>query len=824
MNNDTDPEGNDFTVTDFTQPQNGTVTENPDGTLTYLPDPGYSGTDVFTYTICDDGNPVACDEAVVIITIEEQPDNTVTANDDTATTDENTNVDIEVCSNDFDAEGDNFEITGFTQALNGTIIYNDDCTFTYIPNEGFTGDDVFTYTICDDGNPQACDEAVVIITVQEQPDNSVVANNDSDETSVNTAVDIDVFNNDFDPQGDNFDVTDFTQPNNGTVVYNNDGTFTYTPDTDFFGTDVFTYTICDDGNPQACDDAVVTITIPMPDNDVVANDDAETTLPDTPVTIDILTNDFDPQGDTFTITVVDDPSNGTVTQNPDGTVTYLPDPGFTGTDVFTYTICDDGVPQACDDAVVIITIEQLDNNVVAIDDNATTDQNTSVTIDILTNDFDPEGNDFTITVVDDPQHGTVVENPDGTVTYIPDPDYVGTDVFTYTICDDASPTACDEATVTITIDPVDNTVTANDDEISIETDTPAIITVCSNDFDAEGDNFTVSTFTQAVNGTVVYNDDCTFTYIPNENFTGTDTFTYTVCDDGNPQACDEATVTITVTPNCDANPIQITSGIDCSNNNANNPAYQVIFFVNGGVGSYTYEVHIPSTGETLTGNTDGTTPTVFSVPEGELYELVVMDAVGCTATQTDIQTCSPTPVELLSFEGEVQTEGNFLQWISASEINNDFYTLQHATDGINFTNIATLDGNGNTTTTHTYHYLHKEAPAGLSYYRLLQTDFDGTTSEVATITLLRGEVKLGIVGIYPVPATNIANISFVNANSETITIRSYDVAGRLVGTQTFNANKGLNVAQLDVTNYAVGVYFITLQSGNEIQTVRMVKE
>ena len=142
--------------------------------------------------------------------------------------------------------------------------------------------------------------------------------------------------NDLNPDGpagtETFTVT--TQPTNGTLVFNTDGTYTYTPNADFVGEDTFTYEVCDAGNPVACDTATVTIEVlpnPTSGNEPpVANDDTNTTEVDTPVSGTVIANDFDPDGDTLTVTGNTDPANGTVVVNPDGTYTYTPDPGFTG--------------------------------------------------------------------------------------------------------------------------------------------------------------------------------------------------------------------------------------------------------------------------------------------------------------------------------------------------------------------------------------------------------------------------------------------------------------------------------------------------------------
>ncbi|WP_299126398.1 Ig-like domain-containing protein, partial [uncultured Winogradskyella sp.] len=184
---------------------------------------------------------------------------------------------------------------------------------------------------------------------------------DINNTFVDQPVSGNVLTNDEDFEGDNQTVVSNTNPTNGTVTVNPNGSYTYTPNPGFIGEDSFEYTICDDGNPQACDTATVYIEVLPeggPENEApIANADTATTAEGTPIDIVVLANDFDPDADPITITATTNPTNGTVTLNPDGTITYTPNPGFTGEDTFTYTICDDGNPQLCDTATVTVTVQ-----------------------------------------------------------------------------------------------------------------------------------------------------------------------------------------------------------------------------------------------------------------------------------------------------------------------------------------------------------------------------------------------------------------------------------------------------------------------------------
>ena len=252
-----------------------------------------------------------------------------------------------------------------------------------------------------------------------------------------------------------------TQPANGSVTLNVDGSFTYIPNVDFFGDDTFTYTICEVAHPAQCDTGTVTISVaPGTENDPpVAVDDNYDAFEDTPLNVPapgVLFNDYDPDGDSIVIDSNTQPTNGAVTLNADGSFTYTPNQDFFGPDTFNYTICDDGTPSLCDTALVTITVAAGTENdpPVAADDTYDAFKNIPLNVPapgVLDNDYDPDGDTITIDSYTQPANGAVTLNADGSFTYTPDQDYLGPDTFNYTICDDATSPLCDSATVTINV-------------------------------------------------------------------------------------------------------------------------------------------------------------------------------------------------------------------------------------------------------------------------------------------------------------------------------------------------------------------------------------
>ncbi|WP_281169879.1 Ig-like domain-containing protein [Olivibacter sitiensis] len=418
------------------------------------------------YRITDLLDPSKTSEATVRVTVWDGP----VANDDAVTVPNDGTTSIDVLGND--EEGSSPIVPGsvtiVTGPEHGTATVNADGTVTYTPNEGYTGDDSFTYTVSDE-NGLTSNEATVNITVEASvPEVPPVANNDAGTVTENGTIAIDVLGNDEEGSSPIVpgSVTIVTGPEHGTVTVNADGTVTYTPNEGYSGNDSFTYTVSDE-NGLTSNEATVNITVEatLPP---VANNDTGTVTENGTVAIDVLGNDeagstgLDPGS----VTIVVEPEHGTVTVNADGTVTYTPNEGYTGDDSFTYTVAgEDG--KVSNEATVGITVRPTVP--VANDDSATTEFNTPVTVNVLANDeadvspLDPGS----VTITFGPSHGTVVVNADGTVTYTPEPGYTGSDSFGYTVRD-ANGNVSNEATVRVEVTGffIPNVFTPNGDGIN----------------------------------------------------------------------------------------------------------------------------------------------------------------------------------------------------------------------------------------------------------------------------------------------------------------------------------------------------------------------
>ncbi|MFI8380007.1 Ig-like domain-containing protein, partial [Leeuwenhoekiella sp. NPDC079379] len=524
--------GTDYTITATTDPTNGTITLNTDGTITYLPNPDFNGTDSYTYSVTDVNGAVSTETISITIT----PVVDIVADADTTL--EDTTVTTAVLDNDTfqGTYGTDYTITATTDPANGTITLNADGTITYLPNPDFNGADSYTYSVTDVNGAVSTETVSITIT----PVVDIVADADTtlEDTAVTTAVlDNDTFQGTY---GTDYTITATTDPANGTITLNADGTITYLPNPDFNGTDSYTYSVTDVNGAVSTETVSITIT---PVVDIVA--DADTTLEDTAVTTAVLDNDTfqGTYGTDYTITATTGPTNGTITLNTDGTITYLPNPDFNGTDSYTYSVTD--VNGAVSTERVSITITPV---VDIVADADTTLEDTAVTTAVLDNDTfqGTYGTDYTITATTDPTNGTITLNTDGTITYLPNPDFNGADSYTYSVTDVNG--AVSTETVSITVTPVvdsenDITSTLNEQTIEIDvlindTEVPILGTLTVSVSPANG---TVSILD---NGTPNDPSDDTILYTPNDNFFGIDTFEYTVCDQNG--GCDSATVTVTV--------------------------------------------------------------------------------------------------------------------------------------------------------------------------------------------------------------------------------------------------------------------------------------
>lgn len=365
---------------------------------------------------------------------------------------------------------------------------------------------------------------------------------DTASTAQGVAVTFNVLANDTDPDGDALTVTGVSKPQFGQATTNGQ-TITYTPNPGFTGQDSFSYFVSDGKGGTAANSVTVTVNGPGGANRAPsAANDTTTTTAGVAVTIDVLANDSDPDGDALAITIDGPPSHGAATINS-GKIVYTPQAGFTGTDSFTYIVSDGKGGTAT--ATVTVTVTANPNRAPsAANDTATTPAGVAVTIDVLANDSDPDGDALSITIDGPPSHGTATVN-NGKIVYTPQSGFTGTDSFTYMVSDGKGGAATATVTVTVSGSGTPNRApTAANDSATTPSGVAVTMDVLANDADPDGDALSIASLTPPANGAaIVINGRVVYT--PNASFVGSDSFTYTITDGKGGSA--SATVTITVT-------------------------------------------------------------------------------------------------------------------------------------------------------------------------------------------------------------------------------------------------------------------------------------
>lgn len=319
-------------------------------------------------------------------------------------------------------------------------------------------------------------------------------------------------------------------------------------------------------------------------------------------------------------------------------------------------------------------------------------------------------------------------------------------------------------------------------------------------------------------GSIVNNGNGTYTYSPpSPTFVGTDSFCYTIIDsEGN---TDEANISVIYGDIKFVADITYTCDVD-------EGTYTLILTIQGS-STYLVEVLFPETQlfGTVQQGVVGLGPYPVESPNYSI-KITQVNTGGSIAIDGVVIDCITLPIELVAFEGEVLKEGNLLKWVTASELNNDFYTLQRSFDGTSFENIQIVDGAGTTSATSTYSYLDRTAPNGISYYRLQQTDLDGSTTTSKVIALQRGESEGGfdIISVTPLGDYQHTAVGFQVPNEGEIEVKIFDVTGRQIYNSNMEAMGGFNSLQINMSKYSQGVYLLQLKYGEELRTVKIMKQ
>ncbi len=336
--NDSDPQGDSLTLAGIDAPFNGSAVISGN-TVIYTPDLNYFGSDSFDYEVSDGSLLSAATISVNVTAVNDPP----TASPDSISITEDVSHVFDPRSNDVDVESDwpALRIASATDGAKGSVsILSNDTRLRYTPDLDASGADSFTYTIRDQEDAVATGTVSVSIAAVNDP---VSAMNDEFSTQEDTLITFDPRSNDIDPDGPQMTISDSTQGARGTVTILQNGTrLGYRPYANAFGADSFVYTVTDG---LSSDTATVSMTIvPVNDPPIAVNDLYDEVTREEWVSLNVLANDYDPDGDALTIASVSQPLAGQARVADGGTrVEYIYDaPFLLDEDGFSYTISDSG--------------------------------------------------------------------------------------------------------------------------------------------------------------------------------------------------------------------------------------------------------------------------------------------------------------------------------------------------------------------------------------------------------------------------------------------------------------------------------------------------
>ncbi|HCE4755788.1 TPA: tandem-95 repeat protein, partial [Vibrio parahaemolyticus] len=466
-------EGDDKVVSLDTNngPANGTVSVNPDGSVTYTPNDNYHGTDSFTYIVTSGGVSESTTVNVDVTPVNDAP----VAKDDIATTQEDTAVTIDVLPNDTDIDGDTLRIDSASVPSDQGTVEIVDGKLVFTPAENFNGDAKITYTVTDG---ELTDEAKVSVTVNpvnDAPTIKVDAVESITEDAVNTDTVVATLTvRDTDTPEDQLTVSLENNSNGYFVLVGNEVKLTQAG-VDAVNNDelnlkdlTISASVSDGVNPTASDSDSLIVNR-VNDAPTVENAIADQELSEDFATYTIDLNDAFKDSDSALNFSVSGNSNVLVSIE-NGIATISPTADWNGSETLTFTATDpsgESISQTVNFTVAPVA------DIVA--DKATVVEDTPTIIKVLGNDtFEDDGKVVSLDTNNGPANGTVSVNPDGSVTYTPNDNYVGKDTFTYIV---TSGGVSESTTVEVNVTPVNDAPVAKDDIATTQEDTAVTIDV-----------------------------------------------------------------------------------------------------------------------------------------------------------------------------------------------------------------------------------------------------------------------------------------------------------------------------------------------------------
>jgi hypothetical protein len=513
------------------QPNGGMATINASGQLTYTSTNNFIGLDTVAYTVMDLVGQL--DTGYVYIQVANGNNDAPLLTNSAANAQEDSPTNFSVATPDL-VDGDvlTYQIVSTSALGNYTVGANGNVNYT--PPTNYSGTDIIRYRACDTSG--LCDTAAVVITIAPVND-APIAGSDFNTTVINGTVSGLVNGNDSDIDNNANQLTYLLLDPalHGTASVQANGTYTYTPDPLYFGEDLFTYRVCD--SQGLCDDADVVINVLYTNLPPSTQNSGTSVAEDDSVVINLSAVSSDFNGGDLTYSLISSSSFGTFAPIVNTGFNFAPSENLNGTFQIAYRVCDTG--NLCDTAMLTIDITPVNDAPIVMPRTISVLEDTPVSWTATYWDVDSDNTTLTVEVLEYPQHGML----SGEFIYQGDANYFGEDAITFRVCD--SEGACTESTHALMIEAVNDGPVATGETVTIMEDSgPDVIPLNNNDTDVEGDALQYTLLTEEGDHAINFSISGLMAISPAENFNGTITLDYAVCDGAG--LCDTAKLFISV--------------------------------------------------------------------------------------------------------------------------------------------------------------------------------------------------------------------------------------------------------------------------------------
>ncbi|KLI83188.1 RTX toxin, partial [Vibrio parahaemolyticus] len=489
--NDTDADGDKLSIESASVPKEQGTVEVVDGKLVFTPAENFNGHAEITYTVTDGQ---LTDEAKVTVTVNPVDDApTIKVDAAESITEDAVSTDTIVATlevADTDTPEDQLTVSLENNSNGYFVLVGDEVKLTQAGVDAVNNDELnlkdltISASVSDGVNPAANDsDSLVVNRVNDAPTvENAIADQELSEDFATYTIDLN------DAFKDSDSALNFSVSGNSNVLVSiENGIATISPTADWNGSEILTFKATEPSGESISQTVNFTV---APVADIVA--DKATVVEDTPTIIKVLGNDTFEGGDqVVSLDTNNGPANGTVSVNPDGSVTYTPNDNYHGADSFTYIVTSGGVSES---TTVSVDVTPVNDAPVAKDDIATTQEDTAVTIDVLPNDTDVDGDKLSIQSASVPEAQGKVEIVDGKLVFTPAENFNGDAEITYTVTDGE---LTDETKVSVTVNPVNDAPTIKVDAVesitenAVSTDT-VVASLTVRDTDTPEDRLTVS--------------------------------------------------------------------------------------------------------------------------------------------------------------------------------------------------------------------------------------------------------------------------------------------------------------------------------------------